>query len=187
MRSLTLKFSIAAGAALALAGCLVSEEPLLDEKTGKAKPLGAGEHVMCPLSAEADDSDCERFVISVDGTGLYNFANAENAEDDAKMRFRRIGRRGYAVQAHEEDGAMYYYGRGDKKQFFLTMMDCASLSPKTRDGLIESGDLEADESGFTVCEVKSLDGLIAAARDYHRGRAAGNDEEIVLELTPATD
>lgn len=187
MRSLSLKSGLAAGAALALAGCLVSEEPILDEKNGRATPLGAGEHMMCPLSDDADEGDCERFMISFDETGLYNFANAENEEDDAQMRFRRIARGGYAVQAYEDDGAMYYYGRGDKKQFALTMMDCTSLTAKTRDRLIERGDLEADDGDFTVCEVKSLKGLTAAARDYHRGRTANSDEAIVLEITPATD
>ena len=186
MRSLMIKagfFSVA----LALAGCLVSEEPILDAKTGKAKPLGVGPHLICPLGEDADDSDCERFTIAVDETGLYQFTDAEDDDDDAKMRFRPIARDGYAVQSYEEDGAMYYYGRGDRNEFRLTMMNCPSLSAKTRDQLLDRGDLAADEGDYSICQVKSLKGLTVAAREYHRRRTNDGDEEIVLEITPASE
>ena len=50
MRSLryNIKFVILTGA-LALAGCLVSEEPVLDAANGRARPLGQGAYVMCPV------------------------------------------------------------------------------------------------------------------------------------------
>ncbi len=187
MRSLLAKTIIASGAALALAGCLVSEEPVLDARTGKATPFDAGAYVMCPLSDEADDSDCERFSVTVDDSGLYRFQNGDDVEDAAHMRFRRIARRGYAVQSEEDDGYMYYYGRDEKDRFTLAMMMCPSLSQRTRDRLMARGDLVAAEDDYQTCEVKTLAGLKGAARDYHHGRAPGDDEDIVLAFTPAPD
>lgn len=183
MRSLLLKSIVAAGVALALAGCLVSEEPVLDERTGKATPLRAGPHQMCPVGEDADDDDCEEIVLSVDETGLYSLSGADGEGDETMLRFRRIARGGYAVQAHEDDGYVYYYGRGDHKRFELVMMICGSLSAKTRDRLLARSDLESDDEDFETCVVKSLRGLKAAARDYHFGRASDSDE-AVFAFTP---
>ena len=187
MRSLSGKLGVAIGAAFLLAGCLVSEDPVLDAKSGEATPLAAGDYAMCPLSDEADDADCESVSISVDNAGLYTFTNANEPDEPAYLRMRRIARRGYAVQINEDDGYMYYYGRGDKKRFTLTMMMCASLSKKMRDRLLERGDLEADGDDKETCVVNTVRGLTAAARDYHFGRASGPNEDVVLEMKPATD
>lgn len=185
MRSLAVKLSLIAGAAFALAGCLVSDEPILTAKTGKARPLAAGDYLMCPVSDDADADDCERFAVTVNAGGLYRFEPHDNADDSATMRFRRIARKSYVVQANEGDGYMYYFGRGDGARFTLTMMLCSSLSERTRDRLIARGDLAAQDDNFQICDVKSLNALRAAARDYHRGRATNMDEDIVLEFTPA--
>lgn len=185
MRSLTVRIGLISGAAFALAGCLVSDDPILTATTGKATPLAPGDYTMCPVSDEADADDCERFAVTVDDTGLYRFQPIEDADDAATMRFRRIARKSYAVQADEDDGYMYYFGRGGAERFTLTMMLCSSLSEKTRERLISRGDLAAQDDDFQICDVKNLNGLRAAARDYHRGRALNTDEDIVLEFTPA--
>ncbi len=187
MCSLFMKFVIAASAGFALAGCLVSEEPMLDAANGDATPLDAGDYVMCPLSEDADDGDCERFSVTVDDTGRYRFQNGDDEEDAAYMRFRRVARRGYAVQAEEDDGYMYYYGRAENERFILAMMMCSSLSERTRDRLIERGDLVAADDEYQTCEVKTPAGLKAAALDYHRGRVSADDDEIALALTRALD
>ncbi len=183
MRSLSGRLCFMAGVALALAGCLVSEEPILDERTGAATPLAAGAYEMCPLGDGADGSDCEQFAVTVDETGLYRFQNGDDADDFAYMRFRRIARRGFAVQAEEDDGYMYYYGRAEKERFILEMMLCPALSSRTRDRLIERGDLVAAEGEYETCEVKSLAGLKAAALDYHKGRASAGEEDFTLAFT----
>ena len=178
--------AIVVSAALALAGCLVSETPVLDERTGKAKPMKPGAYVMCPVGDEASEDDCERFAISIDDTGLYRFVKDAGDEDDAEMRFRRIGRRAYAVQSKEgSDEYAYYFGRGDSKRFELTMMMCAALSEKTRSRLIESGDLSTDSEDFDTCKVNTLRGLTDAARDYLRGRTDDGEEKIFMTFTPA--
>lgn len=186
MRSLSYRPAIIAGAALALAGCLVSEEPILDAKTGKATPLAPGDYVMCPVSDEAAADDCENFAVTVDDTGLYRFEHSEDADDAATMRFRRVARQSYAVQADDEDGYTYYFGSGDSDGFSLTMMLCSSLSQKTRDRLLVRGDLQTEgDDDIKICEVKTLKGLTAAARDYHHGRASTSDEDIVFAFSPA--
>lgn len=183
MRSLQLmKAVIAIAAGAALGGCLVSEEPVLDASTGRAAPLDPGAYVMCPIGDE--EGDCEQFMIAQDDSGLYRFDKDD--EDPAYMRFRRIGRGGYAVQSLEDDddAYIYYYGAGDTQRFRLTMMMCADLPDATREQLIENGDLESDDDDFETCTVKTLKGLTQAAKAYHRGRAIG-EEFIVMEFTPA--
>lgn len=181
MRSLQSRlYSIFAVSAL-LTGCLVSEEPVLDGSNGRARPLSEGPHLMCPVD-EADE--CQSMTVARDSTGLYSFV----AEDDAptKMRFRRIGRRGYAAQSQEDDGYAYYYGAGDSRHFRLTMMMCPDLPAALRVRLIERGALETEDDNFETCIVKNRNGLTAAAKSYHRGEVE-SEEEIAFILTPEPD
>jgi hypothetical protein len=169
--------------AATLAGCLVSEDPILDASNGHATPVDPGAYIMCPLSEDADD-DCDSFVIEYDASGLYRFL--KEGEEPTEMRFRRIGRQGYAVQSHEDDGYAYYYGAGDSDRFRLTMMMCADLPEKTRARLIERGDLATEDGDFEMCSVNSLKGLTDAARAYHRGQSIG-EEVVAFEFMPAPD
>ena len=180
MRSLPLLKPLAFIGAAALSGCLVSETPLLDASNGKAQPLKPGFYTMCPVSDEEDD--CTAFEIQRDDTGLYQFV-AED-EEPTLMRFRRVGFRGYAVQALEEPDAIYqyYYGKGTSKRFTLTMMLCEQLPTDLRAKLLEDGDLQSDSVEFETCTVNTVDGLVAAARAYHRGKV-DSDDGIAFELT----
>lgn len=183
MRSLRykLKFLILAGA-LALGGCLVSEEPVLDAANGRATPLGPGAYVMCPMGEDVDD--CQLMDVSFDSSRLYTFVSEE--EEPIEMRFRRIGRYGYGVQTREDDSYIYYYGAGNRDQFRLTMMLCADLPEDLRADLIESGDLEADDDDFETCMVKTRRGLTLSARAYHRGEIE-SEENITLEFNLVTE
>lgn len=185
MRSLlAIKIVASLAAGLTLAGCLVSEEPLLDASNGNATPIRPGAYVMCPVGDEDADSECEQFSISRDDTGLYRLD--KEGEDPTDMRVRRIGRRGFAVQLLEDsdDAYLYYYGAGNSQRFRLTMMLCADLPEEMRSQLIEDGDLESDDEDFETCTVNTLKGVTAAAKSYHRGEVQ-SDEEIALEFTPA--
>ena len=157
---------------------------MLDETSGRETPLAAGDYIMCPQEGDEENSeDCERFSVTIDETGLYFFLKED--EEPANLRFRRVGRKGYAIQSYEgEDSFQYYYGRGDSNSFRMTMMQCASLPERLRDRLISDGGLETDDSDFETCTVTSLKALDAAARAYHR-RNAVDDEEIATEITPA--
>lgn len=184
MRSLTfLKCALAGVLSLALAGCLVSEAPVLDGKTGKAKPLKDGDYRVCQPKDDTGEPDCSVFAISRGADGVYTLAM--EGEAPALMRFRRIASKAYAVQSKEgDDSYAYYFGAGDSERFLLTMMVCQDLPPALRTALIASGDLAAEGDDFEVCAVNTLKGLEAAARAYQRGETVGDDPAVVT-LTPA--
>ncbi len=172
MRSLPFfRLSIALAAMLALGGCLVSDLPVLDARTGKARPLSDGDYLGCPLEngeVQAGD-DCDRLKVRWEKDRRYSFVNPEEDDDPAYLRFRRVGRGGYAVQSSESDGFMYYYGAARDDGVLLVMMNCPDLPAELRSRLIERGDLEPDDEKFSVCKVKTLRGLKEAAKAYHRG------------------
>ncbi len=177
------------GASL-LGGCLLSETPILDATNGRATPIKPGAYIACPLKDDADASDCNELIVSHDASGLYRFEKAD--EKPSLFRFRKIARRGYAVQTTEDsdDSYMYYYGQRIGKRFRLTMMMCAELPASLRDALIANGDLASEDDDFETCMVNTLKGLTKAAKAYHRGDAGSDEadsEKMMLELTPATD
>ncbi len=190
MRSLGfIKVIFAVAGASILGGCLLSETPILDATNGRATPIKSGAYIACPLKDDADASDCSELIVSHDASGLYRFENLD--EKPSLFRFRKIARRGYAVQTTEDsdDSYMYYYGRRVGKRFRLTMMMCAELPASLRDALIANGDLASEDDDFESCVVNTLKGLTKASKAYHRGDAESDDvdsEKMVLELTPAT-
>ena len=183
MRSLPiLKTTVASVAYLALTtGCLISEEPLLDEKSGRSAPLGEGPYLAC--EQDEGDMDCDRVTVSRLDDGAYAF----DEEDGARtvLRFRRIAKGGYAVQLQEDDIYAYYYGAGGRDEFSLALMLCDALPVALRQKLISKGDLSSEDEAFDVCFVHSRSGLVAAAKAYHRGEAANANDQRIL-LTPAS-
>ncbi len=176
MRSLpTLKAAIAGAAASLLAGCLVSDEPVLDGRTGKAAPLKDGIYAACEDDERGDECDVFQATRREDGAYLFDLED----EPTAVLRFRRIARKAYAVQSAEGDGYAYYYGQGDSDSFALTLMLCDALPEKLRTRLIDKGDLSSEEENFEVCTVETLKGLAAAAKAYHRGQTTG-DKDVTL-------
>lgn len=179
------KIILAGAFALALGGCLVSELPVLDASNGRAKPLADGNYVACPVAHDSDGSDCETLTVIYQDDRSYHFL-AED-EDPSVLRFRRVGRGGYAVQAKEDtDEYAYYYGAGDSDRMTLTWMMCQDLPDGVRSRLLENGDLETDSDEYEACQVKTVRGLMDAAKAYHRGQA-DSDEPITMELTPAPE
>ncbi|PQA87927.1 hypothetical protein [Hyphococcus luteus] len=189
MRSLPiLKAAIAGLAASFLAGCLVSEEPVLDAGNGRAAPLDEGVYAACENAEDEnaeDAQDCTVFTVTLSDDGAYALA-AEDEDEPAQLRFRRVARKAYAVQSAEDDGYAYYYGAGDSDRFELTLMMCDALPEKLRARLVQKGDLSSDDEDFEVCTVKTLSGLVAAAQAYRRGKTTG-DDDAKLVLTPVTN
>lgn len=185
MRSLAnLRFFIACAAALVLVGCLVSDLPVLDAKSGKARPFPEGAYLACPLTDGEIDADdkCDRVAVERQKNGGYLFVNED--EDPAHMRFRKIGRGGYAVQSSESDEFVYYYGRAQGGGLLLVMMNCPDLPVDLRKRLIARGDLETDDDDFTVCAVKTVRGLTESAKAYHRGEIVQMMDAAIL-ISPA--
>ena len=182
MRSLASKNLSIFVVALALTGCLVSEEPILDASNGKAKPIDPGNYMSCPIGDDAGEGDCEPLKVTHDATGLYLFAGDD--EEPMEFRFRKIARNAYAAQVKEDDdGYMYYYARGDSDAFQLTLMMCKALPDKTRTRLIARGSLTPDDGEFESCNVNDFHGLKKAAKAYHRG--VEDDEPLASLITPA--
>ncbi len=186
MRSLTyLRIFAASAAALALGGCLVSDLPVLDSKTGKARAIGEGDYLACPLENGeiAGGADCDRFHVERQPNGEYVFVE-EGDSEPAHLRFRKIARGGYAVQSAESDSFVYYYGKGRDGGLLLVMMNCPELPADLRARLIARGDLETDDEDFETCKVKTLRGLVDAAKAYHRGDVRQMKDAAIL-IAPA--
>ena len=166
-----------------LGGCLVSETPLLDASNGNARPFNDGTYIGCSNSDDPEEDDCTTFTVKRLANGALSFINEDEPEDPGEMRFRRIARGGYVVQASDDDSYIYYYGAGDPSRFVLTLMECSKLPAALREGLINSGALEIDGDSFDVCAVKNLKGLTSAAKAYHRGQVS-NEDEASIEFKP---
>ncbi len=172
--------------AMALVGCLVSENPVLDASNGRATPLEKGAYRACEASdGEVDESDCTTLTVSYDASGLYQLWDRE-ADETIWWRFRRIARGAYAMQSREseDDGYAYYYARQDGDSLRLAFMQCASLPEGLRARLIERGDLSSEDEDFETCAVHTLRGLTKAAKAYHREKAL-DEEPMEMALAPA--
>lgn len=186
MRSLSIlnsspKVALAAFAASLLAGCLVSEDPVLDAKSGAASPLPDGDYAAC--NETNGDEDCTVFAVSRGQDDAYTLQAGD--EEPATLRFRRIARKAYAVQSAEDDGFAYYYGAGDSEEFSLILMECPDLPEKLRARLIAKGDLSTGDEDFETCRVNTVKGLVEAAKAYRRGDATGDETaRIVLKPVP---
>lgn len=190
MRSL-INLAFKASVALLLAsagGCLVSDEPILDQKSGSAAPLAEGEYIACPVK---EPDDCARFSVVRGADGVTAFTEiGEDADSDApaQFRFRRVARKAYAAQSDEGDGYAYYFGKGDSSTFTLVMMNCKSLPAALRASLIRRGDLETESDAFEVCTVKTRAGLVAAAKAYaSRAVDLADEPTIVMSRVKGAD
>ena len=179
-----LKTCLAVIAAGLLAGCLVSEQPLLDAKSGKAKPLADGAYTSCNLDEDGAKVDCSNFMLTRRSDGAYNF----DLEDEERsiLRFRRVARGSYVAQSEDDDVYMYFYSFGDGKQLSLVLMNCPDLPDSLRSSLIDGGDLSAEDDGFSVCKVNTMKGLVDAAKAYHRGEVEYENESVIV-LSPAVN
>jgi hypothetical protein len=162
------KAFLAIAAAVALSGCLVSEQPLLNDANAKAKPLAPGRYEAC-----GEDEDCKTLKITHEGA-LYSLEPA--GEDTTMARFRALGGGAHVAQMWEEgDGSyFYFYVVKTKDGAKLSMVACDDVSEKTRARLVKSGDLEVSSDAST-CTAKTLKGAERATRDY--GKRRDNDSD----------
>ena len=162
------RLAAACVAALALSGCLVSEEPLLSDANAGAAPIAPGRYQAC-----GESDDCKALRVSVEG-GVYTFE--PEAEDASLGRFRPLGRDAYLAQMWEDGdhSYFYFYAVKTKTGAKLSMVSCADVSAATRARLTKSGDLAVSGDG-TTCTAKTLKGAERAARDY--GRRLGKDAD----------
>jgi len=141
---------------LALSGCFVSDDPLID--------ISDAEQVFPPgayRAVEYDDGNVEEEWF---GTVHYVDGMIRSDVEDfpfEDMMFRRIARRTYAAQSPENGDFMYLIlitNRDGSANMYLPM--CENLSSRARN----RHDLVLDDN--ETCEVGSWNDLRGAFRDY---------------------
>ena len=175
--SLAIRLTVFA-ASLFLAACLVSEEPLLDQRTGRAKPFESGAYQACEIS-EGHEADCRKTEISRDETGLYRFA-AENEEEASFLRFRRLARGAWLAQISEEgdEGYFYFLAEQDGGSVALTMILCKGVPETVRQHFVARDEMHVDDDAST-CNAKSLSAVMASAQAFRAAGKPGADGKIV--------
>ena len=154
----------AVAAALLLTGCFVSETPLFETLSQRARPLAAGEYNACSGSTENEEADCSPMTVSVSDDGRYTF----HVEDDiVTAYFVGVDDDDYAVQMDDGgDGEYHYYwGRSDGEGLTLTMLWCDDLPRALVDQLVADGLVETDED-YVTCTAKSVEAVMLAVKSY---------------------
>ncbi|MDZ7628874.1 MAG: hypothetical protein U5J99_10780 [Parvularculaceae bacterium] len=168
-------------AGLALAGCLVSDEPLFDGAGVSAAPLASGRYEACAEPIETDGPDCQMIDITQRDDGAYEFL----AQDDDLIfaRFHAISGPDYVVQFADDEGEnyRYFWGQAKADTMTLVMIWCEELPANLRDAMKRDG-LIAQEEGSSTCEALKPEAAILAAQAYRDGAATPDSS---LKLTPA--
>ncbi len=175
-----LRISALLAAALALAGCLVSDEPLFDAVTGADAPLAAGRYLACAEPLE-EDADCQSLDLTLRDDGAYEFLAQD--EEPLIVRFHAIGGSDYVVQFAEDDGEgfRYFWGQMNAGTMKLVMIWCEELPSDLRDRMKRDG-LIAQEEGGSTCKALKPEAAVMAAGAYRDGAATSDS---LLKLSPA--
>lgn len=173
--------------ALALGGCLVSEEPLLDAKNGRAAPLVPGAYDACQYEADGGEPDCRVMEVKRAKDARYEFYDEED-EELTFIRFRRIGRGIWLAQLIGEDDEDYFYFVGERRNgdFVLTMIMCEDIPESVRAKYSARGEMEVDDDA-SVCEVKTLRAATASAKAYRTATTPESRSHIVYRKRADND
>lgn len=154
--------------AFVLGGCLISEEPLLDAKTGRAAPLASGFYEACEYDGEGGDPDCRRMDIRRTDEALYEF-RTEDEDDLTFVRFRRIARGAWLTQliGEDEEDYSYFLGETAGDDFVLVWILCDVIPEDVRAEYSARGEMEVDEGKYgSTCVAKTLHAAIAGAKAF---------------------
>lgn len=179
MKSLKLLAISATG--LALAGCLVSDEPLFDITTGSAAPLASGRYQACSEPPDADEPECQVIAVTKRDDGAYEFLVEET--DVLAVRFHAMGGADYAAQFADDDdeGYQYYWAQAAGETLSFAMIWCEDLPADLRAAMKTDG-LIAYKEGDATCTALKAEAVVKAAMAYRDGAAK---PDSVLRLTPA--
>jgi hypothetical protein len=164
-------------AALALAGCLISEEPLLDTRNGRAAPLDSGMYDACEY--DSGEPECRKMDVRLGKAGLYEFRTEED-DDLTYVRFRRIGRGVWLAQLIGEGDEDYFYFLSETTgdDFAMAMIVCGDIPEAVRAKYSARGEMKVDDDA-SVCEVKTLRAATASALAYRKATDPGTRSRIV--------
>lgn len=168
-------------ATLALAGCLVSDDPLFDAASGAAAPLAPGRYQACAEPAE-DEPDCQRIAVSLRDDGAYEFLAPD--EDLIVARFHPMGGPDYVVQFADDDGEgyRYFWAHAKAETMKLVMIWCEELPAALRETMKRDG-LIAQEEASSTCKALRPEAAVMAAAAYRDG-AATPDSFLMLSPAP---
>lgn len=179
MKPLVRSLIVAAG--FALSGCLISDAPLLDDAT--ATPIPSGSYDACD-NANEDAPSCSPMTVEIND-GAYILT----VDDDViSAHFADLGDGQYAAQLIDAGGDqeyMYYWASLEGGALSLSLIWCADLPTALVDGLVASGDLEADADRST-CKAKTQAAVIAAARSYASGETK-SDARVSIQPIAASE
>lgn len=175
------KSALIAVIALALAGCLTSNRPLLNEQNARGMPLAPGAYQSC-VAGEGEPEDCKTLTVSRDGA-LYTIE--PQGEDASRARFRALGTRSFLAEMWEEGEGVYFYFYALKTAdgAKLSIVSCPDIPVRTRDSLVKSGVLTVSSDGRS-CEASTLKAAERAARAYGRSLSAGSNWMVLMRTDP---
>ncbi|HXI88125.1 MAG TPA: hypothetical protein VNH64_11740 [Parvularculaceae bacterium] len=189
-------FALAAGLALLLTGCLVSEKPLLDEHNGRATPIAAGDYNACKYYDQNGGApECSRAHVAFDKTGLYSIKIDDDGDDDDKplsVRFRRLGGGAWLAQLGETSDTdnMYYIAEVEGDDFIMALINCEDLPEALRDKYVARGEMKVDTDAtihVTTCTANTLGAVAAAAKAFRDGAPISMRARIVFRRLAAAD
>lgn len=159
---------LAAALALALAGCLISKEPLLDAKNGRAMPLDPGVYDACQFDDGSAEPECHTMDIRRAEGGLYEF-RSDDDDDLVYGRFRRIARGVWLAQLIGQDDEDYFYFLAETAgdSFAMAMIVCDDIPETVRAKYSARGEMKVDDDAST-CEVTTLRAATASALAYRK-------------------
>lgn len=157
-------------AALMLAGCLISKEPLLDARNGRAMPLDPGIYDACQFDDQSGEPDCRNMDVRRAKGGIYEFRSEdENADADELIyaRFRRIAHGVWLAQLIGQDDEDYFYFLAETvgDGFAMAMIVCGDIPEAVRAKYSARGEMKVDHDAST-CEVNTLRAATASALAY---------------------
>ncbi|WP_147372659.1 hypothetical protein [Henriciella mobilis] len=164
---------------MALAGCYISLEPLIDDKAAVLPVDG-------PITVCLDDDDP---CLTLERRGYGYFAESpDEAEDEVAIRFapfvQAADRQVFIAEAgiREEDGIAYMYGlarrlaepdaRGATMQ--IAALDCEELDEAALDAFEASGGM-IDDGKIRECQPASLDQLKQTLLAAHEAGLASDE------------
>lgn len=176
----TSNFLAIGAAAIALGGCLVSDEPMFDAQSASAAALASGRYNACSEPPDEDEPECQVIGVTKKDDGSYEFLVEET--DRIGVRFLALAGGDYAAQFADDDGEGYYYfwAKAAGDTLSLAMIWCDDLPEELRQEMKRGGLINVDERGSTCTALKPEAAAMAAAA-YRDGAAT---PESVLRLTP---
>lgn len=144
-------------AALALTGCLVSQEPVIAEDTA-AHPLTEAEYRIFAFEEDGSRTAEEFFQLERRGADYLMTERYDLSNEAIWIRLREVSDDLYAVQALEDDDDEYVYlaMKVEDEEPRVWFLDCTDLTDA------EVAELGVNAGPFGTCQVPDWDALKGA-------------------------